>query len=272
MHQVMASGVIVRQDRLRADRLGFATVSPTKPIVVAAVQTRPSAADIQANAAEHARSIAHAAEQGARICLFPELSLTGYELDAINADPRRCTVTPDDPRLTPVQEACRDAGVHALVGAPTRTDEGLQVATLVIDPTGQVAGRYAKRYLHGPELEMFAAGDRDVVLEIDGWRLGLAICYDAAVPEHALSVRAAGADAYLVSALYGADGEDRLREQMTRAAGLGMWAVLAQFTGMTGPYDACGRSGVWRPGGEVEVQLDATTPGIAVAALGGPRG
>jgi predicted amidohydrolase len=227
------------------------------PMRVAAIQTTPAALDVERNAAEHARLIAEAASD---VCVFPELSLTGYELDPMAA------VTEEDARLDPIREACRADEVYALVGAPLSTPDGLLVATLVVGPTGEVLGHYGKKHLHGAEEELFVPGDHHLVLEVDGWRLGVAVCYDAAVPGHAEAVRAGGADAYLVSALFEEGTEQRLTDQATAAAELGMWVVLAQYTGRTGGYDTFGGSGVWRPGGAVEARL-GREPGIARAEL-----
>jgi predicted amidohydrolase len=224
---------------------------------VAAIQTTPTALDVERNAAEHARLIA---EAGSDVCVFPELSLTGYELDPM------APITEEDGRLDPIREACRADEVYALVGAPLSTPDGLLVATLVVGPTGEVLGHYGKKHLHGVETELFVPGDHHLLLEVDGWRLGVAICYDAAVPEHAEAVREGGADAYLVSALFEEGTEHRLTEQATAAADLGMWVVLAQHTGRTGSYTTFGGSGIWRPGGAVETRL-GREPGIARAEL-----
>jgi predicted amidohydrolase len=227
---------------------------------VAAIQTTPVALGVDASAAEHARLIVRAATGGAAVCVFPELSLTGYELNPTSS------VTEEDVRLEPIRQSCRAHDVHALVGAPLATPRGLVMATLVIGPTGDTLGHYAKQHLHGFESVLFVPGESHLLLEVDDWRLGLAICYDAAVPAHAEAVREGGADVYVVSAVYTEGTEDRLVEQMTRAAKLGMWVVLAQYACHTGGYDACGGSGVWRPGGEVVVQV-GREPDIAAATL-----
>src|SRR5262249_45107352 len=69
--------------------------------------------DVAANALAHATAIR---EAGTRVVVFPELSLTGYELDAP-------AVAPDDPRLRPIVEACRETGSVALIGSPVPSDE-----------------------------------------------------------------------------------------------------------------------------------------------------
>ncbi|MEU4802805.1 carbon-nitrogen hydrolase family protein [Actinosynnema sp. NPDC023587] len=226
---------------------------------VAAIQTTPRPG-LDANAVDHARLIG---EAGARVCVFPELSLTGYRLDPGAA------LTEDDPRWSPIREACAAHDAFALVGAPLSTPAGTLIATVVIGPDGDTLGHYGKRHLHGPESDLFTPGGHHLLLEVDGLLLGLAICYDAAVPAHADEVSAGGADVYVVSALYATGAEGRIAQQMGRAASLGLWVVMAQFCGPTGGYDACGGSGVWRPGGEVDVRL-GREPGNARATPARP--
>ena len=74
-------------------------------LTIAAAQPMCRAYDVARNAVSHAEVI-HAA--AARVVVFPELSLTGYVLDA-------APVHPDDDRLRPVIDAC--AGVGGLTDA-----------------------------------------------------------------------------------------------------------------------------------------------------------
>ncbi len=87
-------------------------------------------------------------------------------------------MAPDDPALTPIVDACAEMGSIALMGAPVAGDEGRAfIAMLRVDADGvQVA--YRKTWLGGRESDRFSSGDGPVVLAIDGWRLGLAICKD----------------------------------------------------------------------------------------------
>jgi predicted amidohydrolase len=82
-----------------------------EPLIVAVAQPLCLAHDVAANARAHAAAIRAPEAAGARVVLFPELSLTGYELDA---DP----VDPGDERLRPIVEACAETGAVALAGAP----------------------------------------------------------------------------------------------------------------------------------------------------------
>nr|WP_211243163.1 hypothetical protein [Rhodococcus oryzae] len=51
------------------------------------------------------------------LVVFPEMSLSGYAMDAP-------TVALDDPRLRPLIAACRHTGAVALAGAPVHTGTG----------------------------------------------------------------------------------------------------------------------------------------------------
>ncbi|MCW2967849.1 MAG: carbon-nitrogen hydrolase family protein [Solirubrobacteraceae bacterium] len=55
--------------------------------VAAVAQIAAVPADVKANVAQHAELIGEAAQAGAGIVVFPELSLTGYELAAVATDP-----------------------------------------------------------------------------------------------------------------------------------------------------------------------------------------
>ena len=55
-------------------------------MTVAAAQVAPKLGDLEANLELHLRQIEYAAELGASIIVFPELSLTGYQLKDLTAD------------------------------------------------------------------------------------------------------------------------------------------------------------------------------------------
>lgn len=230
-----------------------------EPLTVAAVQPVCAGADVAANVREHALAIERA---GARLVVFPELSLTGYDLGA----PSQAV---DDERLRPLVEACRAADTVALVGAPISDGDGRdRIATLAVTGDG-VTVAYRKIWLHGAELDRFSPGEKPVVVTVDGWRLGLAICYDAAVPQHAADTAALGIDAYVASTLYGPGSEARRDGHMhERAAAHGIWVVLATAAGPSGSYpQTSGGSGIWGPNGELVAQAGRDAGEITTALL-----
>jgi predicted amidohydrolase len=69
-------------------------------------------------------------------------------------------VSIDDPRLTPIVEACAAAGSLALVGAPVQDEDArTYIAMLAVDGSG-VTVVYRKMWLGGAEPDLFSQGDR----------------------------------------------------------------------------------------------------------------
>ena len=195
--------------------------------------------DVAANARVHADTVRSA---GARVVVFPELSLTGYELDAP-------AIPAADPRLRPIVEACAETGSVALVGAPVTGDGDEDfIALLAIDGSG-VSVAYRKVWLGAEEADRFTPGPGPAVLEVDGWRLGLAICRDTGIAQHASDTAALGIDAYLAGTVKAADEATLQHERGRRiAAEHGVWVAIASFAGATGGGYDRRRPGVRRSG------------------------
>ncbi|MEU6085049.1 carbon-nitrogen hydrolase family protein [Streptomyces sp. NPDC047108] len=231
-----------------------------EPLTLAVAQPLCASHDIARNAKAHAEAVRSA---GARVVVFPELSLTGYELEAE-------AITADDARLDPVVAACAETGAWALVGAPVRGEGGAaHIATLAVDGSGARVA-YRKMWLGETESTYFAPGGEPAVHEVDGWRLGLAICKDTGVPRHAADTTALGIDAYVAGTVKSA-GESALQDERACriATEHGVWVAVASFAGSTGGgfAEAAGRSGIWRPGGAVFAQAGPETGAIARATL-----
>lgn len=238
----------------------------TTALTLSAIQYTALDGSLAANVPEHIRLIEDAADHGARLVVFPELSLTGYDLGGL-ADPERW-VTAADPRLDGVREICRRTGITAVVGAPFREADGTsRLASLALQPGGDVEASF-KVWLHGPEQQFFKPGDRPAVLDLDGWKIALAVCLDAARPVHAREAAEAGADIYAVSALYSAGEDHRLALHLgARAMDHRMFSVLANLGGTTEFGPSAGGSGFWGPDGLVIRQAAGTGSEVVTATL-----
>lgn len=234
-------------------------------LAVAVAQHAPVPGDVAENARRAATTVAEVADSGARLLLFPELSLTGYDLDRLG-DPA-CWVTAEDPRLDVAREASRAHGVTTVVSAAWLGPDGdrlLAAVALSPDGTVEVVG---KRYLHGPERDLFQPGVSARPLVIDGWRIALSVCYDAAVPEHACEAAERGADVYAVSSLYTEGQERRLNvHAAARAMDHRMYALVANLAGSGPGWRSCGGSGIWHPDGRRLAQA-GTDPQVVVGVL-----
>lgn len=231
-----------------------------EPLVIAAAQPACVAFDVAANAVAHADAVRAA---GARVVVFPELSLTGYELDAP-------AITAEDPRLAPIVEACAQTGALALVGAPVHGEAGrTHIAMLAVDGTAATLA-YRKMWLGTTECARFSPGTEPAVMAVDGWRLGLAICKDTGIPQHASDTAALGIDAYVAGTAKFPDEAALQAERARRiATDHRVWVAVASFAGPTGGgYDqTAGRSGIWGRDGAVIVQAGPEPGAVARATL-----
>lgn len=237
----------------------------TDVLTVSAVQYQALQGGIIPNVQEHVRLIEDAESHGARLVIFPELSLTGYTLSQL-AD-SDSWLQHHDPRLRDVREICRRTGITAVAGAAYRESNGTpRLASLVIHPDSTIEFGF-KTHLHGAEQELFAAGDGALLIELDGWKVALAICADTAVPAHSTGAALAGADIYAVSALYTLAEERRLALHLAaRAMDNRMFAILANLGGSTPAGPSCGLSGFWGPDG-LELKKAAGTGTEVVTAI-----
>ncbi len=224
----------------------------TDMVTVAAVQTRCVARDVRVNALVHADAVLAAA---ARLVVFPELSLTGYELDAP-------AVSTDDPELAPIVAACAVTHAVALVGAPVEHDGRAYIAALRVDRSG-VRVAYRKTHLGGDEPRRFSPGDGPTALDIDGRRVGIGICKDTGMAEHVGGVAALGVDVYVAGLVH---RPEELAEQDARgrriARQCGAPVVFASFAGPTGGVfkDTAGTSTAWAPDG-TQIARASANPG-----------
>lgn len=178
---------------------------------VAAAQATSAPGEVTANVTTAVSLLDAAAARGARLLVLPELFLTGY--DPATWSPETALTT-DDRRLAPLRETSARYDVVVVAGvAVRRTDDAsagsVTLSLLVVDPRGEVTAPYDKQHLFDTEQKHFTAGDHGASVVIDGWELGLGICYDGCFPEHAAAAARDGATAYLCPAAYFTGSEHR---------------------------------------------------------------
>ena len=231
---------------------------PADPLIVAAVQAEPVPGDVSGNAVSAARLAARAAGAGARVVVLPELFLPAYHPPALRADPTGTDVVADDagrigdPRLDPLRTVGREHGTVVVVGAAVRHPDGRRTCSaLVVARTGEIVAGYDKRYLWGPdERELFTPGRRGTTLTVDGWRLGLGVCYDGCFPEHGRSAADDGVHGYLCPSGYVLGSEHR-RDLYYPARALDntMYVAFANAVGGAPPWRFNGGAAIYDPEG-----------------------
>jgi predicted amidohydrolase len=242
------------------------TTGSITDLTLSAVQYEALDGGVAPNVGEHIRLIEDAESHGARLVIFPELSLTGYRLDLFAGSEE--WLSAGDERLDGIREICRRTGITAVVGAAFTEGDGTpRLASLAVRPAGTIEPGF-KTWLHGAEQQLFVAGSTPAVLELDGWKIALAVCFDAARPGHAEWAAQAGADIYAVSALYTAGEDHRLGLHLgARAMDNRMFSVLANLAGTTPLGPSCGLTGFWGPDGLPIRQAAGTGTEVVTASL-----
>jgi predicted amidohydrolase len=147
----------------------------------------------------------------------------------------------------------REHGIALLYGYPERDAEGnIFNSVQLIDAQGQRLGNYRKTHLFGElDRSMFSAGGDDYpLLELNGWKLGMLICYDVEFPENVRRLALAGADAILVPTA-NMEPYDFVCDVLVRARAFESQCYLAyaNYCGAEGEIRYCGLSSVSAPDG-----------------------
>lgn len=151
-------------------------------LAVAGVQADLAWEDRGANHAMARREVARAAATGARLVVLPEMWPSGFSMDtAVTAEP------PEGPSATLMADLAAQhdlwvAGSFACAPGQRGDQRGDDRPTnrlLLVAPDGSTV-HYDKvhPFSYAREHDHFAAGRQAVVAEVDGVRVGLAVCYD----------------------------------------------------------------------------------------------
>lgn len=157
-------------------------------MTVALAQLNPGLRDTAGNLQTMCRIIAEHPE--ADLVVFPELFLSGYTTEGLD----ELAVDLHAPEVESIAYAAREASTAVVFGAPERMEGGYANSAICVDRLGGLACVYRKTHLFGDERDAFSAGDELVVVDLDGLKVGLMICFDVEFPEVARTLAQAGAD------------------------------------------------------------------------------
>jgi deaminated glutathione amidase len=193
---------------------------------VAAVQLN-SREDLSANLDTCRRLVRSAVEQGARFVALPEnFALMGSEAERRNCSER--LEGPAGPIRTMLVEVAKTHGIWLLAGGwalVSGDDARPYNAASVVGPDGRLLATYYKIHLFDVdapdgisyrESNSVTPGNEPVCVNVDGFRVGLSICYDVRFPELYRKLVDMGAEALCVPAAF------------TAATGAAHWDLLCR--------------------------------------------
>lgn len=208
---------------------------------VAAAQSGSRPGDIAWNIQHHLEFIQQAAGQCVDLLMFPELSLTGYELPLM----AELALSMDDVRLQPFARAAQQHQMGISIGLPLKTESNVRLSALTFLPDG-TAIAYSKRHLYGQEKEIFTAGDSVPIFGYQHHQVALAICADISVEAYARDASHRGADLYATSVLVSEQGYEADCNYLAHwSREYQMAIVMANHAWPTGGYLCAGKSAFW---------------------------
>jgi predicted amidohydrolase len=165
-----------------------------KTLKLALVQMQSSVGDIDANLKKMLMFIDRAAEENADIICFPEASLTGYSSDHGPDD----TVYDCGLPVGAVRNAACANDIIIVFGFMEKKNKGLPYLTqLTICPDG-TSMKYRKTHLGTREAGRFTEGDSIDVLDTEKTVIGVALCWEAHMPDIFTVLRRNGAELIVI--------------------------------------------------------------------------
>jgi 5-aminopentanamidase len=165
---------------------------------IACVQMDVEIGRVAANRDRVVEKIRETAEQGANLTIFPECALTGYCFATLEeAQPFAETLQGESANL--LADACRQTGIHAVVGFIEKDGNEYYNAAMLIAPDG-IIGSYRKVHLPFLGVDRFLTpGNRPFhIFDTGLGKIGMNICYDINFPEAPRALKLAGAELYVL--------------------------------------------------------------------------
>jgi len=246
---------------------------------IAIAQISCKVGDLAANLAEIERAALSAADRGADLVVFPELTLPGYTIGPRFAE---AAVHRDSPEVHRLRELSHEVGLA--VGFVEAAGDGRYYNTAGCFTEGRTIGLHRKVFLPNygrfEEAKYYARGRTVTAFDTPWGRVAMLICADAWHPALPYLAAHDGADVLLVMAASPADGLgdefDTLtawrRLVRTHALTLGVYVAFANHagsetneTGATVPFT--GGSMLAAPDGSSLADCPRDEPGAALAPI-----
>jgi N-carbamoylputrescine amidase len=177
-----------------------------------------------------------AAENGASLVCFPELSVTGYGSGA-SIVPHALSM--DDPSLSVLIQTSKDLNLVILAGMAEKGTDGKMYATHAVFIPGKAPQAYRKLHISPPEKAVFTGGDTIPVFHAGGFTFGVQLCYDAHFPDLTTRMAEKGVDAVFIPHASPRGTPDEkfvswMRHIPARAFDNGIFVIVCNQTGDNG--------------------------------------
>jgi predicted amidohydrolase len=166
-----------------------------------AVSQMPMSVDCRENSKTIQDFMRKASEKGCTLIQFSEGALSGYAGEEIDRWSDIDWIALED-ELEAIKKAAKRFNIWVVVGSAYRlpAPEWPHNSLYVISDKGVVIARYDKRILSFTEQRnWYSAGDEQLIVTVNGIKLGFALCIELQFPEIFDAYRRQGVDAVLLS-------------------------------------------------------------------------
>lgn len=227
---------------------------------ISVAQTKPFKGNIQKNIETHKKLITMAIFYGVAVIIFPELSLTGYEPDLVNA----LATHQDDKIFDDFQELSNNNKIIIGVGMPTKSNLGILIS-MIIFQADKPRQTYSKQHLHEDEFPYFVHGTTEVMLNVNDIKIAPAICYESLLDEHSEKAFKNGAQIYMTSVAKTENGIGKTNNYYPKIAKkYNMPILMSNCVGFCDNFESVGQSAIWNKQGIVIRKLDSIHEGILI--------
>ena len=245
---------------------------------VACIQLR-SGTDIEPNLREASELIRQAASQGARLIATPEMT------HCLQRSPKKlfAAIHPEneDPGVQVFSALAAELDIDLLIGslAIQTGDKRAANRSFLFGRNGQVKARYDKIHLFDvtisrketwKESNVYDAGQKSVITEVDDIKMGLTICYDLRFPHLYRRYAQQGVHIIAVPAAFTKPTGQAHWHALLRARAIETGCfILAPAQGGTHEdgRTTFGHSLIVNPWGEIQAELQHDYPGILLADI-----
>ena len=230
---------------------------------IAGVQMDILITDNAGNVARMIDQLRITASAGARLAIFPECAVPGYCFGSL-AEARPYAEPITGSSVTAMTAACRELNCYAVFGLLERDGERVFNVAVLTGPQGLV-GVYRKVHLPYLGIDMFTTpGDKPFAIhEVEGVKIGMLICYDAAFPEAARSLALLGADLIVLPTNWPPGAETMASCSIPcRAMENQIYFAAVNRVGTERGFQFIGESSLCAPNGQVLTKAAGTEPAI----------
>lgn len=235
-------------------------------ITISLAQAPVTKGVVEDNLNIHLSYISESSSIGADLVVFPELSLSGYELELAE----KLAFHKESPEFKTLSKSSIDNNIIVIAGCPLANEEYKPaIGAVICFPNGNI-DFYLKQFLHEGEGKYCSSGTEDYLFSAGGYRLALAVCADFSEPKHQKNAAEGGADIYIASALISETGYQTDAHILSQIASqYKIPVLLSNHISQTGGWATCGKNAVWNSSGEMVVSSDGKEECLVLCTFSG---